>query len=74
MTTATALQITVSEDLNASKRNPMRFCATLDNDTNSERAGFGSSERNALWELAKALNIHPGTLSLTASIERVALR
>lgn len=71
---AATLAITVSEDLNAGKRAPMRFCATLDGDTNQDRAGFGSSERNALWELAKALNIHPGTLSLTASIERVALR
>lgn len=68
------MNVTVSEDLNASKRNPMRFCATVDGDADPMRAGFGSSERNALWELAKALNIHPGTLPLTASIVRVALR
>ncbi len=74
MATATALQITVSEDLNATKRSPMRFVATLDGDKDTERAGFGSTERNALWELAKALGIHPGTIQVTASIERVAFR
>ncbi len=68
------MQITVSEDMNASKRNPMRFCATLDGDANAERAGFGSSERNALWELAKALGVHPATIAATADIARVALR
>lgn len=68
------MQITVSEDMNAGKRSPMRFCATLNGDANSERAGFGSSERNALWELAKALGVHPATIAATADIERVALR
>lgn len=71
---AATLAITVSEDLSAGKRSPMRFCATLDGDANQDRAGFGSSERNALWELARALNIHPATVAATASIERVALR
>lgn len=68
------MNVTVSEDLNAGKRAPMRFCATLDGDANGERAGFGSSERNALWELAKALGVHPATIAATAGIERVALR
>lgn len=74
MATATALQITVSEDLNATKRSPMRFVATLDGDSNADRAGFGSSERNALWELARQLGIHPATIAATASIERVSFR
>lgn len=68
------MNVTVSEDLNATKRNPMRFVATLDGDTDAERAGFGSSERNALWELAKALGVHPATIAAAADIHRVALR
>jgi hypothetical protein len=68
------MNITISEDLNSTPRGKMRFCATLNGDTNEDRGGFGSSERNALWSLAQQLNIHPGTLQVTATIERIAVR
>jgi hypothetical protein len=68
------MTITVSEDLNSGPRGKMRFCATLNDDTDQERGGFGASERSALWSLAQQLNIHPGTLQVTATIERVAFR
>jgi hypothetical protein len=68
------MTITVSEDLNVSPRNPMRFCATVENDDDPERGGFGSSERAALWSLAQQLGIHPATIQVTATIERMAVR
>lgn len=68
------MNITVSEDLNSGPRGKMRFCATLNGDTNEDRGGFGSSEQAALWSLAQQLNIHPGTLQVQATIERVAFR
>lgn len=68
------MNVTVSEDLNSSPRGKMRFCATLDGDTNEDRGGFGASERSALWELARQLNIHPGTLAVRATIDRIAVR
>lgn len=68
------MTITVSEDLNASPRGKMRFCATLNDDADQDRGGFGSSERAALWSLAQQLGIHPGTIQVTATIERVAFR
>jgi hypothetical protein len=68
------MTITVSEDLNAATRSPERFCATLNADTNPDRAGFGRTEQAALWELARQLRVHPGTLSATATIERLAVR
>lgn len=69
-----AITITVSEDLNSGKRDPLRFCATLDGDTDPERGGFGASERAALWSLAQQLNVHPATFQVLASIERVSVR
>jgi len=68
------MNITVSEDLNASKRSPVRFCATLNDDTDTERGGFGSNERAALWSLAQQLNVHPATLQVQATIARVSVR
>lgn len=68
------MTITVSEDLNVGPRNPMRFCATVENDTDSERGGFGASERAALWSLAQQLDIHPATIQTTATIKRIGLR
>jgi hypothetical protein len=68
------MTITVSENLNVSPRNPMRFCATVENDDDPERGGFGSSERAALWSLAQQLGIHPATIQVTATIERMAVR
>ena len=68
------MTITVSEDLNSGPRGKMRFCATLNDDTDQDRGGFGSSERNALWSLAQQLGIHPGTLTVQATIERVGVR
>lgn len=68
------MTITVSEDLNASPRARLRFCATLVDDADPERAGFGASERAALWSLAQQLDVHPATLAATAMIERVASR
>lgn len=68
------MNVTVSEDLNATPRAKLRFCATLEDDTNEGRGGFGATERAALWSLAKQLDMHPGTLAVRASIERVAFR
>lgn len=65
------MNVTISENLSAGRRDPLRFCATVEND---ERAGFGTSERNALWSLAQRLNIHPATIAATATIERLAVR
>lgn len=66
--------VIVSEDLNSGPRGKFRFCATVEGDTNQDRGGFGSSERSALWSLAQQLNIHPGTLAVTVTIERMAVR
>lgn len=66
--------VTVSEDLNSGRRDPFRFCATLEGDTDPERGGFGMSERSALWSLAQQLGIHPATLQASATIERVGVR
>ena len=66
------MNLTVSESESAKRR--VRFCATLDGDTDEGRAGFGSSERNALYDLARQLEMHPGTLMVTGTIERVAVR
>lgn len=68
------MTVTVSEDLSSSPRGKMRFCATLNGNTNEDRGGFGSSERAALWSLAQQLGIHPATIQATATIERVAVR
>lgn len=68
------MTITVSEDMNATPRGRTRFCATLNGDTNEDRAGFGSNERGALWSLAQQLKVHPGTLQVQATIERVSFR
>lgn len=68
------MNVIVSENLSSGKRDPYRFCATLDGDTNQGRGGFGSSERAALWSLAKQLDIHPATIQATATIERLAVR
>lgn len=68
------MTIIVSEDLNSSPRGKMRFCATLDGDTNQDRGGFGTNERSALWSLAQQLNIHPATIQATATIERISVR
>lgn len=70
----TTMTISVSEDLTSGKRSQTRFCATLDGDSNLDRAGFGSSERSALWELARQLGIHPATLAVRATIARTAVR
>lgn len=74
MMTTTEMYVTVSESLSAGKRSQTRFCATLDGDANQDRAGFGSSERNAIWSLAQQLGIHPATIAATATIERIASR
>jgi len=66
--------VIVSENLSSGKRDPYRFCATVEGDTNQDRGGFGSNERAALWSLAQQLNIHPGTLAVTATIGRLAVR
>ena len=68
------MNVTISENLNSGKRDPLRFCATVEGDTNQNRGGFGTSERAALWSLAQQLNIHPATLTVTATIERLAVR
>jgi hypothetical protein len=66
--------VTVSEDLNAATRSPERFCATLNADTDLDRAGFGPTERVALWALAAQLGIPPLALQAQATIERMATR
>lgn len=66
------MNVSVSENLSSGRRDPLRFCATVEG--NDERAGFGTSERNALWSLAQQLGIHPATIAATANIERVAVR
>lgn len=66
------MNIIVSESKSATRA--IRFCATLDGDRDLDRAGFGSSERSALWSLAKQLDIHPATLQVQATIERVGVR
>lgn len=68
------MKVVVSETMTTKKRDPLRFCATLDGDVNQDRAGFGSSEYNALHDLAILLGLHPGTLRVQATIERVAVR
>jgi hypothetical protein len=66
--------VTISEDLNSSPRGRTRFCATVEGDSNPERGGFGRTEQSALWSLAQQLGIHPATLQVTATIERLAVR
>lgn len=68
------MTITVTEDLHATPRSRVRFCATLAADTDPDRAGFGASERAALWALASQLAVHPATLQVQATIDRVAFR
>ena len=59
------MHVVVSENLSSRARDPFRFCATVDGDTNQDRGGFGASERAALWSLAQQLNIHPATITAT---------
>jgi hypothetical protein len=66
--------ITVSEDLNARLRDPSRFCATVDGDTDPERAGFGQTEAAALAYLAKQYRTTYDALVDGATIERIGVR
>jgi hypothetical protein len=68
------MNVTISENLNSGGRDPLRFCATVEGDTDPDRGGFGTSERNAIWSLAQQLNVHPATIMATAAIERVSFR
>lgn len=68
------MSITVSEDLNASKRSPMRFVATLDGDTDFERGGFGANEVAALSDLIDQFPKSERASLAGATIERVGIR
>lgn len=66
--------ICVSEDLGERASSPYRFCATLVGDTDPERGGFGSTERDAIGMLAQQLGVSPAALELSSTIERVGVR
>jgi hypothetical protein len=68
------MTIIVSEELGASLRSPVRYCATLDGDDNPDRAGFGVSEPHALASLAAQLGLHPLRMQERATIERMSVR
>lgn len=66
--------VTISEDLNSGKRDPFRFCAAVDGDTNSERGGFGTTEATALTQLARQFGKTAPVFLLGATVERLAVR
>lgn len=66
--------ILVSEDLNARPNDRFAFCATLTDDTDPERAGFGKTERDALVMLARMSGDCASHFLKGATIERVAVR
>lgn len=68
------MTIEISEDLGLSTRSPMRFCAVVVDDTDTERAGFGHTEAAALAYLAKQYGTTHDALVAGATIERLAVR
>lgn len=62
--------ILVSEDLNASARDPYRFCAGIEGGELGDRVGFGSTEEQALATLAAVTELDLSS----AEIERFGVR
>lgn len=68
------MTITVSEDLNVSPRNDFRFCATVEDDADPERGGFGRTEIAALAMLIEQFPKAERASLAGATIERMAVR
>lgn len=68
------MTITVSEDLNSSPRSDFRFCATVNDDSDMERGGFGPTETAALAMLIDQFSRAERSALHGAAIERVGAR
>ena len=68
------MTVTVSEDLNSGNRDPFRFCAVVEGDSDPDRAGFGANEAAALTELARQFGKTAPVFLMGATVERLVVR